>query len=45
MTTEGDRRFMALAMCMHDYGDSDIDLLGATFRKVWSGMERLKSAL
>ena len=36
-----DRRFMALAMCMHDYSDADIDLLGETFRKVWSQMSRL----
>lgn len=37
-----DRRFMALAMCMHDYSDADIDLLGETFRKVWSQMSRLE---
>lgn len=33
--------YLALAMCLHDLSDADVDLIIAAFRKVWSGLEEL----
>ena len=33
--------FLGLEMCLHDYDDSDIDLIVGAFRKVWSNLTEI----
>lgn len=37
-----DHQFMGLGMCTHAYSDTDIDLIGAAFHKVWANLSRIK---
>jgi perosamine synthetase len=34
--------YLGFAMCMHDLTDSDVDLIGKAFKKVWANMNELK---
>ena len=34
--------YMALAMCLHDLSNGDVDLIVSAFKKVWKGMEDLR---
>ena len=34
--------YLGFAMCMHDLTDSDVDLIGQAFNKVWANMNELK---
>jgi dTDP-4-amino-4,6-dideoxygalactose transaminase len=36
------RSFFGLNLCMHEYGDEEIDQVAAAFRKVWSLLDRLR---
>jgi len=33
---------MGFSMCMHDLSESDIDLIGKSFQKVWGSLEQLR---
>jgi perosamine synthetase len=37
-----DETYLALAMCLHDLSDEDVDLIVSAFKKVWRGMDELR---
>jgi perosamine synthetase len=36
-----DETFLGLNLCMYEYGDADVDLIIAAFRKVWANLDEL----
>jgi perosamine synthetase len=37
-----DETYMGFAMCLHDLNDSDVDLIGKAFSKVWQSLPELR---
>lgn len=37
-----DQSFLGYQMCLDDLTDNDVDLIIATFKKVWSGLAQLR---
>ena len=37
-----DETYMSFAMCLHDLNDSDVDLIGKAFSKVWQSLPELR---
>jgi dTDP-4-amino-4,6-dideoxygalactose transaminase len=40
-----DENYLGFAMCLHDLGDSDVDLIAQAFHKVWQQLDALKEVL